>query len=115
MTWQFIQKTDDPRLSMMRRFAKAMEMPLEELLAESKKSRTKCPAHAMTRLNMDWRFCCGLALFLIMFFLHFNHLYHAAPHHYDDPEFVSKLIAVSLAILTAVVGHLIHHEEDKLK
>src|SRR4051812_10353069 len=26
--WQFIQKTDDPRLSMLRRFAKAMQIPL---------------------------------------------------------------------------------------
>jgi transcriptional regulator with XRE-family HTH domain len=39
--WQFIQKTDDPRFSMLRRFAKAMEISLEELLAENKKSRSK--------------------------------------------------------------------------
>lgn len=30
--WQFIQKTDDPRLSMLRRFAKAMGVDLKELL-----------------------------------------------------------------------------------
>ena len=38
--FQFM-KSGDPRISMLRRFAKAMEMPLEELLAESKKSRSK--------------------------------------------------------------------------
>jgi transcriptional regulator with XRE-family HTH domain len=37
--WQFM-KTSDPRLSMLRKFAKAMEIPLEELIAE-KKSRSK--------------------------------------------------------------------------
>jgi hypothetical protein len=31
----------DHRLSMLGRFAKAMEIPLEELLAEDKKSRSK--------------------------------------------------------------------------
>jgi hypothetical protein len=30
--WQFIAKTDDPRLSMLERFAKAMEMDVKELL-----------------------------------------------------------------------------------
>jgi transcriptional regulator with XRE-family HTH domain len=30
--WQFIQKTDDPRLSMLRRFAKAMDVSLNDLL-----------------------------------------------------------------------------------
>ena len=30
--WQFIQKTDDPRLSMLRRFAKAMGVDVKELL-----------------------------------------------------------------------------------
>jgi transcriptional regulator with XRE-family HTH domain len=33
--FQFM-KSGDPRISMLRRFAKAMEMPLEELLAEGK-------------------------------------------------------------------------------
>lgn len=36
--WQFIQKTDDPRLSMLRRFAKAMDISLVGLIDE-KKSR----------------------------------------------------------------------------
>jgi transcriptional regulator with XRE-family HTH domain len=30
--WQFIQKTDDPRLSMLRRFAQAVGVDLRELL-----------------------------------------------------------------------------------
>jgi len=30
--WQFIDRTDDPRVSMLRRFAKAMDIPLAELL-----------------------------------------------------------------------------------
>lgn len=30
--WQFIQKTDDPRLSMLERFAKAMGVDVKELL-----------------------------------------------------------------------------------
>jgi transcriptional regulator with XRE-family HTH domain len=38
--WQFIQKTDDPRLSMLRRFAKAMSVPLSELLDEGKKRKS---------------------------------------------------------------------------
>lgn len=33
--WQFF-KTDDPRLSMLRRFAKAMGVPIEELVSERK-------------------------------------------------------------------------------
>ena len=32
--WQFIQKTDDPRLSMLRRFAKAMDVNLKDLIKE---------------------------------------------------------------------------------
>ena len=39
--WQFLNKTADPRLSMLRRFAKAMGITVEELLAENKKSRSK--------------------------------------------------------------------------
>ena len=38
--WQFLNKTADPRLSMLRRFAKAMDIPLADLIDE-KKSRTK--------------------------------------------------------------------------
>jgi transcriptional regulator with XRE-family HTH domain len=30
--WQFLEKTDDPRLSMLRRFAKAMGVDVKELL-----------------------------------------------------------------------------------
>jgi hypothetical protein len=33
----FLTKTGDPRISMLRRFAKAMGVPLEELVAEPKK------------------------------------------------------------------------------
>ena len=35
--WQFLHKTSDPRLSMLRRFAKAMDITVEELLAEDKR------------------------------------------------------------------------------
>jgi transcriptional regulator with XRE-family HTH domain len=35
--WQFISKTADPRISMLRRFAKAMDVPLEELVGEKRK------------------------------------------------------------------------------
>lgn len=38
--FQFM-KSGDPRISMLRRFAKAMEIPLSELLDENKKSRSK--------------------------------------------------------------------------
>lgn len=33
--WQFL-KTGDPRLSMLRKFARAMDVPLEDLIAEKK-------------------------------------------------------------------------------
>jgi len=39
--WQFLNKTSDPRLSMLRRFAKAMDVPLSELIDENKRSRSK--------------------------------------------------------------------------
>jgi len=40
--WQFIKKTDDPRISMLRRFAQAIGVPVAELLAEEKqKVRSK--------------------------------------------------------------------------
>jgi transcriptional regulator with XRE-family HTH domain len=32
--WQFITKTGDPRISMLRRFAKAMGLTLQELISE---------------------------------------------------------------------------------
>jgi len=34
--WQFM-KTNDPRLSMLRRFAKAMEIPVEELVSQGRR------------------------------------------------------------------------------
>ena len=33
--WQFVTKTNDPRLSMLRRFAEAVDIPLSELLEQS--------------------------------------------------------------------------------
>lgn len=35
--WQFLNKTADPRLSMLRRFAAAVGVPISELLFDSKK------------------------------------------------------------------------------
>jgi transcriptional regulator with XRE-family HTH domain len=35
--WQFLNKTADPRLSMLRRFAEAVGVPVAKLLAESKR------------------------------------------------------------------------------
>jgi transcriptional regulator with XRE-family HTH domain len=32
--WQFLEKTTDPRLSMLRRFAKAMGVPVAELVGK---------------------------------------------------------------------------------
>ncbi|HXH94240.1 MAG TPA: helix-turn-helix transcriptional regulator [Thermoanaerobaculia bacterium] len=37
--WQFLNKTADPRLSMLRRFAKAMDVAPEELIATKKPKR----------------------------------------------------------------------------
>lgn len=37
--WQFLNKTADPRLSMLRRFARAMKIPLEELIAGKNTTR----------------------------------------------------------------------------
>jgi transcriptional regulator with XRE-family HTH domain len=37
--WQFLKKTSDPRISMLRRFAKAMGISIEELVGEKKKKR----------------------------------------------------------------------------
>jgi transcriptional regulator with XRE-family HTH domain len=39
--WQFLNKTADPRLSMLRRFCKAIGVSAEELIAENKRSRSK--------------------------------------------------------------------------
>lgn len=35
--WQFIRQTGDPRLSMLRRYAKAMGVTIEELVADGKR------------------------------------------------------------------------------
>jgi transcriptional regulator with XRE-family HTH domain len=35
--WQFLNKTTDPRLSMLRKFAAAVGVPVSDLLAEPKK------------------------------------------------------------------------------
>lgn len=35
--WQFIKKTDDPRLSMLRRFADAMGIDVQELVSDESK------------------------------------------------------------------------------
>jgi transcriptional regulator with XRE-family HTH domain len=37
--WQFLNKTADPRLSMLRRFAKAMDVDVRELLGDGKGKR----------------------------------------------------------------------------
>jgi transcriptional regulator with XRE-family HTH domain len=37
--WQFLNKTSDPRFSMLRRFAQAMGISIEELVGEKKKKR----------------------------------------------------------------------------
>ena len=39
--WQFLNKTTDPRLSMLRKFALAVGVPLAELLTEAKKVKSK--------------------------------------------------------------------------
>ena len=35
--WQFLNRTNDPRLSMLRKFAQAVGVPLADLLADDKK------------------------------------------------------------------------------
>jgi transcriptional regulator with XRE-family HTH domain len=37
--WQFLNKTADPRLSMLRRFAVAVGVPVSELVTEKKKMK----------------------------------------------------------------------------
>ncbi len=39
--WQFLNKTTDPRMSMMLKFCAAVKIPIEEFLAEKKRSRSK--------------------------------------------------------------------------
>ena len=36
--WQFLNKTEDPRLSMLEKFAGAMKVPVQELFDETKSS-----------------------------------------------------------------------------
>jgi len=38
--WQFLNKTADPRLSMLRKFASAIQVPVEHVIMEQKKKRT---------------------------------------------------------------------------
>ncbi len=37
--WQFLRQTNDPRISMLRKFADALGIPLAELVAEKKGKR----------------------------------------------------------------------------
>ncbi len=39
--WQFLTRTNDPRLSMLRKFAQAVGVPVAELFTEEKKRRRK--------------------------------------------------------------------------
>jgi transcriptional regulator with XRE-family HTH domain len=39
--WQFIRQTSDPRISMLRKAAEALEIPLGELIAETKSRRSR--------------------------------------------------------------------------
>ncbi|MSQ96123.1 MAG: XRE family transcriptional regulator [Gemmataceae bacterium] len=39
--WQFLRRSTDPRLSMLLRFCESLELPIEDLLSEKKKSRAK--------------------------------------------------------------------------
>jgi hypothetical protein len=39
--WQFVSRTNDPRVSMLRKFALAVSVSVAELFAEQKKGRTK--------------------------------------------------------------------------
>jgi transcriptional regulator with XRE-family HTH domain len=40
-TWQFLKRTDDPRISMLRRFAKAMGISIQELVTEFEPEKKK--------------------------------------------------------------------------
>jgi transcriptional regulator with XRE-family HTH domain len=37
--WQFLKKTTDPRISMLRRFARALNVPIEKIVAENIKKK----------------------------------------------------------------------------
>ena len=39
--WQFLNKTTDPRLSMLRKFARAVGVPLCEVLAEAEQPKKR--------------------------------------------------------------------------
>jgi transcriptional regulator with XRE-family HTH domain len=39
--WQFLNKTSDPRLSMLQRFAQAMGISLEDLVADKEHAKPK--------------------------------------------------------------------------
>ena len=39
--WQFVSRTNDPRASMLRKFAQAVSVSVAELFAEKKKGRAK--------------------------------------------------------------------------
>ncbi len=45
--WQFLRKTTDPRLSMLRRFAKAVGVPVEELVVRPGHAGRKGVNHAV--------------------------------------------------------------------
>lgn len=49
--WQFLNKTADPRLSMVRRFAEAVGVPVAELLNEQKKGKKMTPLGIPTSLK----------------------------------------------------------------
>ena len=51
--WQFLNKTSDPRISTLRRFAAAMGISLEELIAEKKPGRSKPPPPRSTRIASE--------------------------------------------------------------
>jgi hypothetical protein len=34
--WQFLQKTNDPRISMLRKFARAMKLSLSDLVSQAR-------------------------------------------------------------------------------
>jgi transcriptional regulator with XRE-family HTH domain len=39
--WQFVSRTNDPHVSMLRKFARAIGVPVAELFVEEKKGRAK--------------------------------------------------------------------------
>jgi len=53
--WQFLKRTGDPRISMLRRFAKAVGISIQELVAETddKSKRRKTDKHGQYRRSGD--------------------------------------------------------------